>query len=151
MLTALLLFALTTSSGKGERICPPAGFEHVRYATGDEEAELVEEAQHQLSQYEQHHGGRHWSGPAGMEGRPVKVDLDLYVRPNGESAAVCIVAGERKVSAAVAEGLADMKLTTTGAVILRLNVKFVWRSEHNVGGLSEFSGYELKVTPSQRQ
>jgi len=151
MFGALMLFALAASSTTPTRPCPPAGFENVKYVSDQVAATLAAEMQHHL----QLDGGEGWGGPAGMEGRPAEVNLDLYLQPDGEVAAICVVSGERHVVAAVARDLAPLKLAAPRErLIVPLNVKLIWRSSSLWGPfdgiISEFTAYQLKVSAAER-
>ena len=150
MISALLLFALTASTPAAHRPCPPAGFEHAAYANEQVATALAAEIEHRLHVF----GDQGWGGPAGMEGRPAAVDLDLYLRPDGSVAAVCVVSGERHVVSAVAKDLAPLKLAAPREMmIVPLKVNLVWRSSSHWtpdGTISEFNAYELSVSAASR-
>jgi hypothetical protein len=147
MFSALLLFALSVTSPAKDRPCPPAGFEHVGYASEQVAATLAAELQHQLRLF----GDRGWGGPAGMVGRPASVDLDLYIRPDGAVAAACVVSGEHHVVTEVAGALAALKVNgPRERLIVPLKIQLIWRSGKGDLGLTEFSLYELKVDAAQR-
>jgi|GEM_PF-3074818 len=149
MLNLLLMFALASSSTAAGHSCPPPGFEHAGYVSTEDAAALAASVEHQLVLV----GDNYWSGPAGMEGRPAAVNLDLYVQANGEVAGVCIVSGERHVIATVARGLALVKLPPMGRLgrsIVPLEVKLAWRSARSGMDLIEFRGFELKVAAAPR-
>jgi hypothetical protein len=149
MLSALLLFALVTSPHRAAGGCPPAGFEHVGYVSDEVAATLATELQHQLGQ-----GGAGWGGPAGLEGRPEEVSLDLYVQPDGKVAGICVVSGERHVVAAVTRDIAHLTLNgPRERLIVPLNFKIVWQSSSSgayVGMITEFNLYGLKVSAAAR-
>ncbi|HEX3583313.1 MAG TPA: hypothetical protein VH087_16205 [Thermoanaerobaculia bacterium] len=147
MFSALLLFALTASTTSAHRLCPPAGFEHVEYASEQVAETLAAELQHRLGLF----GDHGWDGPAGMEGRPASVDLDLYLQPNGEVAAACVVSGEHHVVAEVARDLALLRLNAPHErLIVPLNIQLVWRSGRAGQDLTEVSMYALKVSAAER-
>ena len=145
MLSVILLFALAASSPASDRPCPPAGFEHAGYVNPEEAASLVAAVQRQLSLRD-----HPWAGRAGMEGRPASVNLDLYVQPDGKVAGVCVISGEHRVFAAVAEDLKQVNLRTKRSFILPLDVKIIWRSTRTDLDLQEFRSYDLKVTAAER-
>lgn len=148
MFSALLLFALAASSpATKDRPCPPPGFEHVEYVNDQVATTLATEVQHRLGLF----GDYGWGGPARLRGRPEAVDLDLYIQPSGEVAAICVVSGERHVVAHVARDLAPIKLTVPHErLIVPLNIQLIWRSGKGDLDLTEFNFYALKVGVSPR-
>src|ERR1043165_4799008 len=110
MLALLLMFALGKTSHAADRPCPPAGFEPAAYVRAHDAEAPQPGIERQLAVL----ADNYWNGPAGKEGRPASLNVDLYVQPNGDVAAVCVVSGERHVIAAVAKSLAQVKLPPMG-------------------------------------
>ena len=147
MFSVILLFALAASSPATNRPCPPPGFEHVEYVNDQVATALAAELQYRLNRF----GDHGWGGPARMEGRPAEVNLDLYLQPDGEVAAACVVSGERHVVAAVARDFVTLKLNAPRErLIVPLKIDLVWRSGGASQDLKEFTMYELRVDVAPR-